>query len=439
MNDVVKSGDVVLVRVTKLTPCTEKELAAGCTTGKVEVALEQNPAVESALVSIDPRTRGVLALVGGFDHKRSPFNRATQAKRQPGSSFKPFVVAAALETGRFTPRTWVLDAPNPIPDPWSGKTWNPTNYEGEGLAGALTLRKALAESRNTVAVKMLELIGREPGFELTPEDAQKRGLEKVKDLVRRAGLETPIPDSLTAVLGSGEIVPIQLVNAYTTLAAQGTYAKPILVKRVKAPDGRTLLENKYEYEVQAPMIPGQVIPAPTGRGLRPEVAYVTAEIMRSVVEDASGTAPSLRVLGHTIYGKTGTASESRDVWFAGFTSEAVTGVWVGFDDHTTIGARETGGRAAGPIWLNYMKVAEERLSPQSFDMPPHVVKIRIDPRFPRDNFEKPCLAEEDSPYIEDEVFVEGTQPGLDPNDPAAGVCPKVDEKQAIDFFRDEAP
>jgi penicillin-binding protein 1A len=412
MAEVVKPGELVLVR------------AKAAKSGKLEFALEQHALAEAALVSIDSKTRGVLALVGGYDARRSFFNRATQAKRQAGSSFKPFVYAAALETGRFTPRTRMDDSPELIRDRWTGKPWTPLNYEKDVFAGPLTLRKALAESKNTIAVKLITAIGKEPNVPMSDDDAQDRGMARILDVARRAGIDTRLPTSLTAALGSGEIVPMELVNAYATLAMQGRYAAPVLVRRVKGPDGETLVDNTPRYEQQPPKLPGQPAAEPVGRGLRADVAYLAGELMRGVVEDPDGTARSLQKLGRPILGKTGTTSDHRDAWFVGFTPEAVTGVWVGFDDHTVLGTRETGAHAAGPIWLQYMQAATAKLPNGVFEIPAGVVQVNIDPR-------TDLLADEHSPYLEAEVYLAGTEP--------TELSPPQGEAKAEDFFRAEGP
>lgn len=445
VSDVVHDGDLVTVRLIKVVTCTAALRGRKqCKEDRVELGLEQPPLVEGALISIDPRNRAVLALVGGYDHRRSPFNRATQAKRQPGSSFKPFVYAAALEAGQlrahvpaesseedrrrcviFHPRQTVFDTPEVIRDKWTGKPWEPRNFERDSFAGPLTLRQALAESKNTVAVKLIGDIGCEPDGSIPQDQWQPHGLAKVKDLARRAGIDSPIPDSITAALGSGEVVPIELVNAYTTFAMDGAYAPPVLIQRVRNPSGQVLYEDKTTLEQPEQWQPGSgPLPAQTGRGLRPELAFVAKQVMRSVVEDPNGTARSLQVLGRPIAGKTGTASEHRDAWFVGFTPEVVTGVWVGFDDHQMLGGRETGGHAAGPIWLQYMKAAEDKVEHLDWSAPPGVVSALIDPR-------TGLLADDHAPDVETEYYLDGTEP--------KEVAPPPDAARPEDFFRTEEP
>jgi len=440
-SDVVGEGDLVLVRVVRLNDCKGAKKACE----EVEIALEQDPVVEGALAAIDPDTRGTVALVGGYDVRRSAFNRATQARRQPGSAFKPFVYATALEQGQarallaqdptvdakaktrctaFTPRSIVYDTPELIRDRWTGKPWQPRNFERDFFAGPMTLRKALAESKNTVAVKLVAEIGCEPLEELSYEDAQVRGLAKVKETARRAGVDSPIPDSITAALGSGEVVPLELTNAYATFAMLGRWAPPQLIRRVRSPSGETLLDNRPVFEQQPIPPPGQPAPPAEGRGLRPDVAYVTADLLRSVVEDPEGTARSMQKLGRTVYGKTGTASDHRDAWFVGFTPELVAGVWTGFDNHDEMGPRETGSHAAGPIWLHFMQAAEAELPRDAFDPPAGVATLLVDPR-------SGLIADVYSPYVEREVYLSGTEP--------TEAAPPPGLAKPEDFLRGEGP
>ncbi len=320
--DVLSVGEVVPVRVLRFSATRDAPNRMRVT--RLDLALEQTPAVQGAFVGMDLRTRQVLALVGGYDEALSSFNRATQARRQPGSGFKPFLYAAALESGKYTPVTKVDDSPEVITDPWTGKPWKPQNFEKDEFAGPMTLRKALAESKNTVAVKLLISVG----------------LDKVRSEAVAAGLTSEIPQSYTAALGTGEVGILEMVNAYATIASQGRRAAPVLVRRIVSRDGATLQAAQPDLQ----------------QNMRPDVAYLTADLMRSVIEDPEGTAHSLTALGRPIAGKTGTANEHRDGWFIGFTPSIIAGAWVGFDDHRMMGSYETGGHCAGPIWLSWMRL-----------------------------------------------------------------------------------
>ena len=335
MSEVMKPGDVILIRVSKPTAAPKP----------LEAALDQIPEVQGALTAIDPASRRVVAISGGYDFEVSPFNRATQAQRQPGSAFKPFLYAAAMASQKFTPVTVVNDAPEAVRDPYTGKTWKPHNYERGGFEGPMTLRQALTKSKNTVSVRLIEA--------LTPA--------VVIDFARRAGIHSPLPDNLTLALGTGEVSPLELANAYTTLHSLGKYADAISLIRVTDAKGTVLEEHQAAFEERIP----------------PPVAYIVTSLMRSVVEE--GTAVAVKELNRPAAGKTGTASEFRDAWFSGYTTDLVATAWVGFDNHESLGAGETGGRAALPIWLSFMRAAHEGMPERDFEVPPGVALVRIDP------------------------------------------------------------
>jgi penicillin-binding protein 1A len=385
MQDVVKRGDLVPVRVLagKGSPA---ELAAA---GKpLALALEQTPRVQGALVATDPDTRGVRALVGGFDFQASQFNRAFQARRQPGSAMKPFVWGAAIESGRYTPASIVYDTPDVYRDPYTGKEWKPQNFERDAYDGPMLLAQALAHSKNTVAVKLADTVG----------------VDAVIGFARRAGVEASLPRQLSLALGTGEVTPLELVNAYATLAARGFRAQPVLVLRVRDRDGRTLEEHAparapvqsalaaalaavqpaalaLPPDDEAGPAQGAVQPATIAvpeTGCSPEVAHLVTAMMRGVVE--YGTGGGARALGRPAAGKTGTAQEHRDAWFVGFTPELAAGVWIGFDGHEPLGPRETGGAAALPAWLAFMQSALAGKPVRDFGPPPPGIELaRIDP------------------------------------------------------------
>ncbi len=403
---VVRDGDVVLVRVMpgKIAPeraAREKK--------PLLLSLEQVPTVQGALVAIDPATRGLRALVGGYDFATSQFNRATQAKRQPGSSFKPFVWGAAIESRRFTPATIVYDTPDLYRDPWTGKEWKPRNYEKDEFDGPMLLSRALAESKNTVSVKLVDALG----------------VDAVTGFASRMGIAEDLPRNLTLALGTGEVTPLEMVNAYASFAAHGFHTQPLLVLRVRdrngsvleeakpvpvpgvAPDGSALppppeptadgtappsptaTETPTATATPTPTAPdaptavfASDAPAPNAfavpaDGTRPDVAFVVSQMMRGVVENGTGVAA--KALGRPVAAKTGTAQEHRDAWFVGFTPDLVAGVWVGFDDHAPLGPRETGAGAALPPWLSFMQAALGARPVSQFDVVPGVVLARVDP------------------------------------------------------------
>ena len=289
------------------------------------------PEVNGALLSIDLNTMGVVAMVGGYDYAVSKFNRAWQAKRQPGSSFKPVVYSAALESG-FTPFTLVLDAPVVYQIPASvakesglPRYWVPQNYEGDFL-GPIPLWRALALSRNTVSVRLVDRIG----------------IDKVIEMARRLGITSPLRRDLSIALGSSEVTLWELLRAYTVFAKGGYLCEPIYIAKVEDYDGKVLELNDKPLciNVMDAMISDSML-----------------YMLRKVVE--TGTGRRALSLGRPAAGKTGTTNDYRDAWFFGFTPNLATGVYVGYDDHRSLGDRETGARAALPIWLGYMKGAVE--------------------------------------------------------------------------------
>lgn len=353
VGDVLKRGDVILVKLEKAIPATKKEPA------RLEVSLEQEPRAEGALVAVDPRSHRVLALVGGYDFRRSSFNRATQALRQPGSSFKPFIYAAGIEAKLFNAvgyldlaadgarsQRLITDAPKVFFDKWTSKPWKPENSNSRFL-GDITLRTCLTHSVNTCSISILERVGVDP----------------VLDLAKKLKLSTdahPFPQNLSLALGTGEVIPLDLVNAYTVFPGEGRWAPPVLVEKVKRQSGQVLELSRPD--------PEQI--------LSPQTAYIMSDLMKSVVE--SGTATRARDLGRPVAGKTGTTNKARSVWFVGFTPDLVAGVYVGFDDNDSLGRSESGGRASVPIWLDFMKVASAEVPARDFDPAAGVVRRGID-------------------------------------------------------------
>lgn len=315
------------------------------------------PPPEGAVVIMEVKTRRVRALVGGYVTKAKGFNRATMARRQPGSSFKPFVYAAAIDSGRYTPASIVNDAPEVF------DLWRPKNYESGKFEGPVRLRHALAKSINTVAIRVTH--------DLTPA--------AIAALAHKLGIESALPEEMSLALGSGEVTPLELTNAMATLAAGGLAAPPRFVEAI---DGEPLPVAS----------PAQV--------LRPEVAYVITDMMRAVVEE--GTAHLARALKIPVAGKTGTSNDARDVWFMGLTPDYVIGVWIGHDDNRSLG-RETGGSTAVPVFVEIARAM--KLPAKPFARPPGVVEATIDKA-------SGLLAPEGAPQetARAEVFVEGTAP-----------------------------
>lgn len=331
--------------------------------------LELGP--QGAAILIDVRSRDVLALVGGFDAEPG-FDRATQAVRQPGSTFKPFVYAVALRSRRYTPATLVIDAPGVYDD------WRPSNSETWSFQGELRLREALAQSINQVAVRVIE--------DVTPAE--------VASFARSVGIETPLEPTLALALGASDVRPIELVNAYATFPSGGRWEPWRIITRIEGPDGDVAL-------------PARSAPRDA---MTPAEAYVLTSMMTSVVR--TGTARRARALGRPLAGKTGTSNEARDAWFVGFSAERVAGVWVGYDDRRPLGRRESGSQSALPIWMELMQRAHRGRSATEFAIPSGVETVRIDPA-------SGLLAYEGQTDAIDEVFLEGTAPTVQASPPDA--------------------
>ena len=312
--------------------------------GTPRFALDQEPQVEGALVCMDPYTGEVRAMVGGFDFNRSQFNRAVQARRQPGSGFKPLVYAAAIEHG-YTPASIVLDAPIELPN-GNQPAWVPRNYEGKYF-GPTPLRMALARSLNSVTVRLVDAMG----------------IDYVRKSLGRFGLQGPLPRNLSLALGSAEVTPLELVRAYGVFATLGKRFDPIFITRVTDSD-----ENPLEFGHTRPHFEPVMSPA---------TAYVVTSMLESVVKH--GTGRKAAELGRPVAGKTGTTNDTHDAWFIGFTPDLLAGVWVGFDSERSLGAHETGGHAAAPIWTEFMKEALGDRPVVDFPVPEGVTFAQIDP------------------------------------------------------------
>jgi penicillin-binding protein 1A len=297
---------------------------------------------------MDPMTGGVRALVGGRDWEQSQFNRATQALRQPGSAFKPFIYAAALEKGR-SPNYTVSDGPLSIAM-GDGTVWSPRNYGGD-YGGPTTLRAGLRHSRNMVAIRL----GRETG------------IGAVRDVAKRSGIETRIPGYPSVYLGSAGVVPLQLISAYAPFANGGFRVEPRFVTRVEDNQGRLLWEPPH-------------YPRPA---MNPATAWIMTDMLREVVDRGTGynaRNPAVGNLPYTIpaAGKTGTTNDATDVWFVGYTPELLAGVWIGMDQPRTILRGATGGGISVPVWAKVMHAAYDgREPPAEWTRPPGVVTRRI--------------------------------------------------------------
>ena len=313
--------------------------------------ITQLPAVESALVAADPRTGAIRALVGGFDFNRSQFNHVTQALRQPGSSFKPFIYSAALEKG-FTAATMVNDAPLTFTAAQTGsEPWEPKNYDGK-FDGPLRLRTALAKSKNLVSVRVLQAIN--------PQYAQ--------DYIARFGFDPKLhPPYLTMALGAGNVTPMQMLGAYSIFANGGYRVTPYFVERVEDSKGNVLLVNQ-------PRIAGES----AERVIDPRNAFIMTSIMRDVIRSGTATR-AMQLKRNDLAGKTGTTNEFVDAWFCGFQDGLVAIAWMGFDQPKTLGRNETGGSAVLPIWISYMGAVLKDAPERPFGPPPGIVTMQINP------------------------------------------------------------
>ena len=310
--------------------------------------LAQLPQVEAAFVSMNAQNGAILSLVGGFDFRRNQFNHVTQAWRQPGSSFKPFIYAAALEKG-FSPSTMVNDAPLSIGSLETGsQAWEPKNYDGK-YDGMMRLRNALAKSKNLVSVRIVRAIG--------PSYAQ--------EYVKRFGFDPEKhPPYLTIALGAGSVTPLQMATAYSVFANGGYQVEPYLIDRMIDTKGNVLFEAK-------PVRAGE----DASRVLDKRTAFVMDSLLQEVTK--TGTAASARAkLGRTdIAGKTGTTNESHDAWFAGYNPKLVAIAWIGFDKPESLGDKETGGGLALPMWISYMGVALKGVPQEAREVPDGVTQF----------------------------------------------------------------
>jgi penicillin-binding protein 1A len=317
--------------------------------GKWQVV--QMPQVESGLVAIDVLTGAVEALVGGFDFSRNKFNHVTQAYRQPGSSFKPFVYSAALEKG-FTPATIINDAPLSFDAAETGSaTWEPKNYDGT-YEGPMRMRTALTKSKNLVSVRILQSI--------TPQYAQ--------EYVTRFGFEAKlVPAYLTMALGAGSVTMWQMVGGYAVFANGGYRLTPYFIDRIEDAKGTVLAKTK-------PV----VVPETAPRIIDTRNAFLMTTMMQDVIRGGTG-ARALALGRNDLAGKTGTTNDQFDAWFAGFNPRIAAVAWIGFDTPRTLGGSETGGAAALPIWMGYMGVALKDLPDEPLVAPDGVVSVQINP------------------------------------------------------------
>ncbi|WGR92517.1 penicillin-binding protein 1A [Bradyrhizobium sp. ISRA443] len=325
--------------------------------------LRQIPEISGAMVAMDPRTGRVLAMVGGFSFDQSQFNRATQAYRQPGSTFKPIVYSAALDNG-YTGSTMMIDAPIEI-DLGQGNVWRPENFSTGRYQGQVTLRNALRLSLNTVTVRL----------------AQEIGMPLIGEYAKRFGVYDELPNYLSYALGAGETTVMRMVTAYSMIANGGRRVKPTLIDRIQDRYGHTIFKHDQRECIGCDAPEGwKNQPEPQLIDRREQVldamtAYQITSLMEGVVQAGTGTA--LKEVGKPIAGKTGTSNEAKDLWFVGFSPDLVVGLYVGYDKPRSLGRTAQAGHTAAPIARDFMKLALADKPPVPFKIPPGIRLVRV--------------------------------------------------------------
>ncbi len=388
VSDVLTVGDLILVEPVTATPDGKTKYPAET------YGLRQLPDVSGGMVVMDPHTGRVLALVGGLSFELSQFNRATQAKRQPGSSFKPFVYMAALENG-YTPASVVLDAPF-VMDDGSGKKWRPENYT-EKFYGPSSLRLGIEQSRNLMTIRLASAVG----------------MEKVVDIAGRFGITDTLPPLLSMSLGAGESTPLKMAAAYAMIANGGKKLVPTVIDRVQDRYGATVFKHDPRTCANCTVetYTGGLPPYPVDN--RPQVidaatAFQMTAMLEGVVQRGTGGSIGA-ALKRPLAGKTGTSNDSFDNWFVGYSPDLVVAAYIGFDQPRTLGKAETGGGNMAPLFRDFMKEALDGVPPIPFRVPPGLRMVRV-------NRETGKLANIGDPKAIFEAFKPGTEPGADDPD-----------------------
>ncbi|WP_342631839.1 penicillin-binding protein 1A [Marinobacter alkaliphilus] len=394
-SDVVSAGDVVYVKVAQLPQIQEQDGEADSNEPRLElqVALSQAPRVEGAVISLSAKTGAIEALAGGYSFSQSKYNRATQANRQPGSTFKPFLYLSALENGR-TPATIYNDAPIVFEDSELEGAWRPQNSSGQ-FYGPTTLREGLYRSRNLVSIRLLRDLG----------------IRQTLNYLDQLKIPTTnMPANLSLSLGAGQLTPMELARGFAVIANGGYDVEPYLIKTIQEPDGtvvyeapetelcdsdceQQLTDNASEGPLTAsnsdtPETDGILLPASAQQSAEKRVMKRLADersvyIMHTILQDVVRRGTGRRALAlnrQDLAGKTGTTNEQKDTWFAGFNHDVATTVWVGFDQPAPLGRREFGASTALPIWVDYMKTAMQGAPESTMARPNGIVSIRINPR-----------------------------------------------------------
>ena len=393
-SQVLEKGDVIQVRILKpyegdsvFGHAEEKGTETGPAPVLWEVALEQTPVVQGAIVCMEPDTGAVKAMVGGRDFDKSQFNRVIQSRRQPGSAFKPIIYAAALDQGMNAAQI-ILDSPFISDRKPGGEAWKPKNYK-EKFYGPTLLRTGLVKSRNVITVKILRRIG----------------IDYAIEYARNLGITSELTPDLSLALGSSGVSLMELTRAYSVFANGGMLVEPIFVRKVVDRSGQVVEENQPRVQ--------QVI--------SPETAFVMTDIMNAVIQE--GTGWRIKALNRPAAGKTGTTNELRDAWFMGYVPGLTTGVWVGYDEPREMGKGETGSRAASPIWLYFMSEVLEGTPVLDFEVPQGVVFAKIDAK-------SGLLAGPHSEKTVLQSFKKGTEPKTYAHKPSA---PKAGQFSQFDM------
>jgi penicillin-binding protein 1A len=365
----LRPGDVIQVRLSREDKAPKRWVAT----------LEPAPMVQAALISMELETGKVRALMGGKDFTDSTFNRATQARRQPGSAFKPIIYAAAVERG-YGPQSVLLDEPLSLPGGKAGQAWSPQNYD-HTFSGPITLATALAKSRNVPAVRMMMSLG----------------VPATLEMAKTLGITSPIYPNYSSALGSSEVTPLELTRAYSVFPNRGVLVDPVFIERIEDRDGRLLYEGK-----------------PVRRSvISPRHADIMTQLLVGVVEH--GTATRVKVLRRPVGGKTGTTNKTKDAWFIGFTPSVITGVWVGMDEERSLGPKETGSQAAAPIFISYMREALKDRPPEQF--PALAGTVLAGPEGLEGRDDEADADEVEEYYPEEGSFTEAAPPAKTPASP----------------------
>ncbi|HEY0526928.1 MAG TPA: penicillin-binding protein 1A [Stellaceae bacterium] len=425
--DVVKPGDVVLVdgplhSAASPPPAGRTAAAAASPAGAAAVpafALKQVPNVSGGFVAMDPHTGRILALVGGYSYDMSQFDRAFQAKRQPGSSFKPFVYLAALDHAGFNPSSLILDAPFVVDQGPGLPKWKPTNYNTTRFSGPTPLRVGIEQSKNMMTARLGQVVG----------------LDTVADYVERFGVMDQMPRQYAMLLGAGETTVMRMTTAYSMLVNGGKRIKPTLIDRIQDRNGATVFRaddrpcdgcRDVEWQGQAP----PDVPDTRETVVDPRSAYQIVSIMQGVVE--RGTGSVVKAVGKPLAGKTGTTNDNFDNWFVGFSPDLAAGVYIGFDAPRTLGDHETGGSAAAPVFRDFMMGALKDKPGTAFRIPPGIRLVRVNPATgkPAGPGDRQVIYEafkgDDNPWGNGDDIVRGNgdenDPGLDDGNDAMTVA-----------------